>query len=370
MEIGQLQKASANLSDVVVDPERWPHILDDISRAVGAEGAAVLSKNPGAGFFVSPGLEEAFQHYFFEAWYALDIRRRGIPKLMRGAVLTDDDVTTNDEMATDPYYNEFLPSVGLRWWCGLGFRVGNDVCCLALQRTERQGRFSFEEKETLQVLLPRLNEIGSLAYAIGRIRLADITNVLDHMSLAALAIDCSGRVVCFNESADRLFGETIRIRGDRLAIRDPQAAAAYESLLLRLKMPQEARSLETSPIVIHREEQRPVVMRALPLDGAARNPLAGASILLTLNVVAPPEPPELALYRRVFGLTPAESRLATRLVTGESLEYAADRLGVCKETARNQLKAIFGKTDTHRQSELIALLSAGLSAGRNEKVSV
>jgi DNA-binding CsgD family transcriptional regulator len=32
-------------------------------------------------------------------------------------------------------------------------------------------------------------------------------------------------------------------------------------------------------------------------------------------------------------------------------------LGISKITARNQLKTIFSKTDTHRQSELVALLA-------------
>ena len=39
---------------------------------------------------------------------------------------------------------------------------------------------------------------------------------------------------------------------------------------------------------------------------------------------------------------------------------AAGELGLARETARNQLKAVFAKTGTHRQGELIALL-AGVS---------
>ncbi|MGI8568738.1 MAG: helix-turn-helix transcriptional regulator, partial [Methylocella sp.] len=35
---------------------------------------------------------------------------------------------------------------------------------------------------------------------------------------------------------------------------------------------------------------------------------------------------------------------------------AARELNISRETARNQLKAVFAKTGTHRQSELVALL--------------
>jgi DNA-binding CsgD family transcriptional regulator len=63
--------------------------------------------------------------------------------------------------------------------------------------------------------------------------------------------------------------------------------------------------------------------------------------------------------KRVFGLTAAETRLALIVGRGLSLETASETLGVSRETVRNQLKSIFAKTSTHRQSELVALI-AGL----------
>lgn len=52
--------------------------------------------------------------------------------------------------------------------------------------------------------------------------------------------------------------------------------------------------------------------------------------------------------------------------SGEALESAANELAISYETARNHLKAIFAKTETHRQAELVALLARvanGASAG-------
>jgi DNA-binding CsgD family transcriptional regulator len=59
----------------------------------------------------------------------------------------------------------------------------------------------------------------------------------------------------------------------------------------------------------------------------------------------------------VFGLTPAEARLASIMAEGANPEEAAEELHISRDTARNQLRAIFAKTTTHRQSELVALLS-------------
>ncbi len=57
-------------------------------------------------------------------------------------------------------------------------------------------------------------------------------------------------------------------------------------------------------------------------------------------------------------LIPSETALAVQLAMGNSLERAAEALEICKETARTQLKSVFGKTGTHRQGELVALLGS------------
>ena len=57
-------------------------------------------------------------------------------------------------------------------------------------------------------------------------------------------------------------------------------------------------------------------------------------------------------------LTPAEAKVAGLVGNGVTLAEAARVSGVAISTVRNQLKAVFAKTETHRQSELVALLSA------------
>jgi len=62
------------------------------------------------------------------------------------------------------------------------------------------------------------------------------------------------------------------------------------------------------------------------------------------------------LLARVFGLTPAEARLASIIAEGISTR-AAEELGIARVTPRNQLRVIFSKADTRRQGELVALVS-------------
>ena len=57
-----------------------------------------------------------------------------------------------------------------------------------------------------------------------------------------------------------------------------------------------------------------------------------------------------------FGLTQSEIALCKRLLLGETVVEAAEKLGITPGTARTRLKAIFQKTGTSRQAELMLLL--------------
>jgi DNA-binding NarL/FixJ family response regulator len=60
--------------------------------------------------------------------------------------------------------------------------------------------------------------------------------------------------------------------------------------------------------------------------------------------------------RSAFGLTFTEARVATLLAGGMPTPAIASELGVRTGTIRAHLKAIFGKTGTHSQAELLNML--------------
>jgi DNA-binding CsgD family transcriptional regulator len=60
---------------------------------------------------------------------------------------------------------------------------------------------------------------------------------------------------------------------------------------------------------------------------------------------------------RLLGLTPAEARVAKALARGATLAEIAGEFNLSMKTVRMQLRSIFAKTETHRQSDLVALLT-------------
>jgi DNA-binding CsgD family transcriptional regulator len=79
------------------------------------------------------------------------------------------------------------------------------------------------------------------------------------------------------------------------------------------------------------------------------------SAIILLDLDAHPEPSPRAL-QSLFGLTAAETQLAVELARGHNLLDIARSRRLSRTTIRSQLAALFVKTQTRRQADLVALL--------------
>jgi DNA-binding CsgD family transcriptional regulator len=68
------------------------------------------------------------------------------------------------------------------------------------------------------------------------------------------------------------------------------------------------------------------------------------------------ERPAEEVLRALYGLTPAECRVALLLGDGHAPRKIANMVGVTDNTVRSQIKSVFSKTGVKRQGELIRLL--------------
>jgi DNA-binding CsgD family transcriptional regulator len=73
--------------------------------------------------------------------------------------------------------------------------------------------------------------------------------------------------------------------------------------------------------------------------------------------VGPGRQTRLSLLSQAYRFTESEMRLLEKLVGGYSLSEIADARQLSLETIRTQLKSLFSKTGTHRQSDLVRLVS-------------
>lgn len=354
MDMGRLQLAVSELWQAALDHTQWSDALGKVGDAAGAAGACILSPNPAHGCLVNSGLQEAFDIYFKDGWHALDDRRRGIDRLMRGEVLIDHDILSTVELSRSAYYNDFLPRMGIRWWMGAGFNSGDNFYCLTLQQSLRREPFSEEDRVAVASIRPALNQLGRLLDVTDQTAMGTTLSALEKLSQAALCIGSRGEVLRSNALAEALFDSGFELRRDRLAIADERARREFDrALTITL-----ASWTSASPVTVRRAGRPPLVLRLVRLANPARHTFFGARVLVTIKEIAPFASGDLDVILKTYGLTPAEATLASKLAAGTSLEEAAEILSISKETARNQLKAVFAKTQTHRQGELVALLAA------------
>ncbi|MBR1267948.1 helix-turn-helix transcriptional regulator [Bradyrhizobium sp. AUGA SZCCT0222] len=360
VDVGRLQSISNRLGDAVIDPAMWPALMQDICSASNSASACLLQsdvRTPDVPMTESG--REFFKSYFDNRFHENDIRAaRAVPLLLAGRqIVSDQDIFSSEtEMLRDPLYAH-ANNFGLRWFAAVGFFAGSALWGFSIQRTIGEGAFEESEKAALAALSQRLTETATLSTAVGRGVLSGITNALAFIKRAAIALDRFGSVIDINPSAEAALGGDIRIIGQRLVISDRRAQATFNNFLDRLRTASDVDALGVAPIVVRRAGKPPIVVRVLPVDGAARSPFLGARAILILSGFDEGEAEQLAMLRQAFHLTPSEARITLCLAGGKSLEEVAQEMAIAHETARSHLKAIFRKTETHRQGELIALVS-------------
>ena len=103
--------------------------------------------------------------------------------------------------------------------------------------------------------------------------------------------------------------------------------------------------------------RRPYLARVIPLKGGPL-PSRKSGVFIAVFITDSESQPHVSdqLLQSLYGLTRAEIRFTKMLLRGLSIDEAIERLRVSRNTAKTHLSAIFQKTGTRRQSELIRLL--------------
>ena len=224
--------------------------------------------------------------------------------------------------------------------------------------------------ERVQMLLPHLMRAAAIMERLRQAQLKSkgAVGALDQLACGVVILDERGKVTFCNRAAQRILGagEGLKLSagGDLFAL-DARAQKSLQDAVAYCLRPDVAQSERSRGLRVRRSTNGPdyVVqiasltirtdLRAVSVPGAAIAFISGPDSELVLDE---------ARLRQLYGLTPAESRLAQLLVNGETLAGAAERLGVSATTAKTQLQHIFKKTNTHRQPELVKLLLAIISS--------
>jgi DNA-binding CsgD family transcriptional regulator len=354
--------------EAVLDERRWRDLIEAVARGLGGHVGQVtvasLEPRVRAAVVASVGVPAGIAAVWEER-HALNPWVRAARGLAVGEVARGSDLVAPADMRGTAYFCDVMAPLGME-----------DSLGTVLLRTDRsQAHFSIgsrhyfgeEELRRFAIVAQHLRSALSVHDRVLELglRAAALDDAVDQLAFGLALLDPQGRVLLANRAIadwmrrrDGLCGQGPRLGAampneDRLLgrmISDAARIAAGESLsapgMLAVTRPSLGRALQV--VVAPVRGRRASAL----LDDQGATP---AVLVLAFDPEIGSRSHELVL-RRVFGLTPAECLLAAALMRGESLKLHADRSGVTRETVRSQLKAIFEKTGTHRQGELIATL--------------
>ncbi|MFC4160171.1 helix-turn-helix transcriptional regulator [Chitinimonas lacunae] len=260
-------------------------------------------------------------------------------------------------LANDPFYRDFMRPHRLGHVLAVKIDAVDGVdYYLSCVRLLDQPDFDPGTKEWLTQLFPhmqRASRLGARARAL-QLRAGLGWAALDSLATAVLLLEVDGRIAAANAAAERLFQQetTLHCHQQRLVPHDSGAA----SRLLQLLSAATAVRPRGGTLAVPGCSLRLSILPLAP-ESPWRTSLSQPVALVLIDDPGAAIDPDPNWLQMLYGLTPAETRLAGVLAHDHSPVECAELLGVSLATIRTQLRALFGKTGTRRQAELARLLA-------------
>lgn|GEM_PF-1988046 len=224
--------------------------------------------------------------------------------------------------------------------------------------------FAADCEDLIKSLQPLLERVSRHFLTIGNLvrKLSVMETVLESAGVGLALVSADGGVILTNGVADAILTADRGLKSARGRL-TADSRTDHHILAARIKDCAEKQSPEATheawpPLAILRDSaEHPITVLVRP--GPPFAPLTAPLIRTAIVILRDPARRDFvqpAALERLFGLTPAEARLASFLANGVSVEDAAAQLGVTRNTARTQLQAVFLKTRTNRQGDLIRLI--------------
>lgn len=362
-----LERLTAGLYEAALAPEQWTDWLSSAARCFGSMSALSVirdGRNGAVDLLSAHNISADALRLYGEYYHQCDLWiQRSSKTLMKASISAD--LCSDEEFANSELYVDFSKphADGQFYVVGSVLPVGEDTGVIGFQNSRAGGAFAREHAQALDFLLPHLQRALLIRSKLGRAetRLAASQAALDAMSHGILLVSLDCRVVHSNEAARQMLEEG---DGVCLGLNDLLLGArTTETNTLRTLVAACAGPTGGGALSLPRPSgRRPFEVIVAPLVGAPATGAPGRARAIVFlrdpeeQVQAAPEM-LAALYR----LTPAEGRLAADLLQHLTLEEIAARRQLSRETLRTQLKDLFRKTGTSRQSELMGFLAAGLA---------
>lgn len=347
----------AEIYDAALDAGEWGRLPEVLTRAVDGASAVFWIADAATGMqAVTYGLpEQALQLYlaYFhqrDPWAAAASDSGLNFKTALGTDLVPEIRFRQTEFFVD-FAKGFdtVEVVGGHIPIGAG-RLGG----VGVHRSLRVRRFNERHVARLQSLFPHLRRAMQLRDRLKGIDAAGLGfAALETLAIGAVICDAAGRVLFANAAAEAAADGAGLVLGD--ARHGIGALHAEEGKQLASLIAAAARGAAGGGMSLTGQGGGRLFVLVAPLPRRFAEEPGG--VLVTLRPASASPTFGAATLGRLFGLTPAEARLALALLTGRSLAEIGAERNVTENTSRTQLSHVLHKTGTANQRDLVRVLS-------------
>jgi DNA-binding CsgD family transcriptional regulator/PAS domain-containing protein len=357
------------ISEAALEPGLWTTVLEQLTANVGGRGAMLSRLNvrdgTGSAEFVRPDAEDARRAFGYYAHKnplmivsdPADYLRTWTPR-----VLTDDDLLPKAEFMRSEFYNDFMRPLDMHSVMLIRLAIHEeDVFAISISRAKPAGRFRPEELAATRRLHPHLLRAFSLSrrFSAARSKTQNLSEALNALEHAVIMVGEGGVIHHANTAAEALMtrrGGIVVSHGILSSANPGEARRLHQLIGLALSVDPSLR--DSGSMTLSGSDLRlPLNVTVSPLRSARDSVLGGgASVMVAIT------DPEAAIHvdhrklQELFGLTPAEVRVALAIFNGQTPREAAASLGVSFFTVRGHLVRVFEKTNTNRQAQLVRVL--------------
>lgn len=352
-----------------LDPQEWSLFVEDLAGLLGGTIVclqahdAVASAGLGV---VSSKADPDFLGAYDAHYAAKNVWAPGLAEASIGKVVQSEQLYDRDEFLKTEFYNDYFSTQDLVAASAIVLHNAPDRLLFISGNIRRKEAEHIRTplSRMLQLLAPHITRSFELLRHV-----PNLVNGEDYRATAELADDAmfffdrSGRITYSNRAGDVLRRDESTIRIDRegyLQLLDPEADTALQSALgamARVKYSQ-----LQADFVVRRAIGLPMQATLSPLRHKARSSMFDGlfedhpAAMLVLHGQKKPASSDVQTLSR-YGMTPAELALAQAIARGVSPREYADSRSISVNTVRTQLKSIYAKTETSRQSQLALLIA-------------
>ncbi len=351
--------------DAVMDASLWVRVLQSLSDATHSQAASFWVLD-GTGQVSLPtfdyiNLDARMIQEYLDFMAPQDPTVQFLFAHANAGIVHDAMVITEQEKDRHPYYAWQSDYTDMRFRMVATVSLSPTVQAgVALHRCHAAGRYEAADLERFGVLYKHIQRALNIGFRMGTLGAKQqvTTNLLDRHANAIVVLDGKNQVLYANRKAETLCAQQDGLALSKHGLSLPRAGDALKLHgLLEQAGGRDGPSLGGAMQVERPSGKRPFGLMVAPAP-AHDSPLSlwQPATCIVINDPEESPQPQAERLRAAYGLTPAESRLASLLATGESLRATAEQLHISYGTARTRLASIFRKTNTRRQGELVRLL--------------